>query len=155
MKKIPISLTEKQKTTLKEKRDTEKLTKRQRDRIDILLLCDRNKKAKDIADFLDIGPDKIWRVKRRFLEGGLDMALSEDPRPGQPKKYTPEHETTLVALACSETPEGRSRWTIELLTEALRKEEKECSDISKGMVRLMLKKTNTSLGGEKCGVSET
>lgn len=154
MKRLTIFLNEEEEKFLEEKRSRERLTKRERDRIEILLLCQRRKRECDIADFLGIGTDKVWRVKKRFQEGGIEKALSEDPRPGQPRKYTQEHETSLVAIVCTNPPKGRSTWTLDLLKEALQKEQEGCAGVSRETVRLMLKKTMLSLGNKRCGALE-
>ena len=57
----------------------------------------------------------VYRTKRRFVEGNLEAALSEEPRPGASRKLTGKEEALLVATACSSPPAGRARWTLELL----------------------------------------
>ena len=98
----------------------------------------RGKSEKDIADFLDVDTTTIWRVKKRYLEEGVESAIREKPRSGQPVKYNQDHKTELTAIACSEAPEGREKWTIELLTEKMRSDVDGCKDISKETVRLYL-----------------
>src|SRR3979411_1469780 len=61
----------------------------------------------------------VYRTKRRFVEGNLERALSEDPRPGAERKLTGKEEALLVATACASPPEGRARWTLELLAGAM------------------------------------
>ena len=70
-----------------------------------------------IAISIAVGEFQRWtRTKRRFVEGNLDLALSEEPRPGMaPRKLSGKQEALLVATACSNPPEGRARWTLELL----------------------------------------
>jgi len=84
-------------------------------------------------------------VKTRFLEHGVEYALIDNERSGQPKKYTTDHEAELIALACGPAPEGRRRWTIRLLVEELQKKE-GFETITFGTVRSILKKTHSSLG---------
>ena len=57
----------------------------------------------------------MLRGKRRFVEGNLERALSEEPRPGAERKLTGKEEALLVATACANPPAGRARWTLELL----------------------------------------
>src|SRR3954452_4084041 len=64
---------------------------------------------------LGVGGSTVYRTKRRFVEGNLDKALHEEPRPGAARKLSAQEEALLVATACSRPPEGRARWTIELL----------------------------------------
>jgi transposase len=68
-----------------------------------------------MAQSLGVGGSTVYRTKRRFVEGNLDKALHEEPRPGAARKLTGQEEALLVATACSRPPEGRARWTIELL----------------------------------------
>jgi transposase len=66
-----------------------------------------------------VGGSTVYRTKRRFVEGNLERALSEDPRPGAERKLTGKEEALLVATACASPPEGRARWTLEFLAEAM------------------------------------
>jgi hypothetical protein len=61
----------------------------------------------------------IIGTEGRFVEGNLERALSEDPRPGAERKLTGKEEALLVATACANPPKGRARWTLELLAEAM------------------------------------
>lgn len=146
MNKISIKLSKKETEFLTNKKNTEKLSKRARNRIDILLLSHKGKKVQEIAEFLQISPDTIWRTKKKYIEEGIECVLSEKPRPGQPKKYDIRQETEITALACAEPPQGRERWTLELLTKKVRKSVKGCRTINRETIRLMLKKTNVSPG---------
>jgi putative transposase len=118
---------------------------RQINRANILLLLNKGKKVRDIVDFLDVERTTVWRTGKRYLESGMQMALEELERPGQPVKYTIKHQTELVALACSKSPTGSRRWTIHSLTETLKKKE-GFDTINRETVRLILKKTNVNLG---------
>jgi putative transposase len=151
MKKITISLSEEEERTLKKKRGEEKLSKRERNRIEILLQCHRGKSEKEIGDFLEVTADTIWRVKKRHKEEGVESAIQEKPRSGQPRKYSIHHETELVSIACSEAPEGSSQWTLGLLQKQMRAVQ-GCETINRETIRLILKKTNVSLGSRRCGV---
>ena len=62
-----------------------------------------------------VGGSTVYRTKRRFVEGNLEAALNEEPRPGGERKLTGKQEALLVATACSAPPKGRKRWTLELL----------------------------------------
>jgi hypothetical protein len=61
----------------------------------------------------------VYRIKRRFVEGNLERALAEEPRAGASRKLTGKEEALLVATACSSPPEGRARWTLQLLAGAM------------------------------------
>jgi len=111
----------------------------------ILLWLHKGKKMAEIEELLDVERTAIWRTKKNYLENGLNQAIKDNPRPGQPKKYNQKHEAEIIALACSDPPEGRQRWTLELLaTEA--KKSTGIETINRESIRLILKKTNVSLG---------
>jgi transposase len=75
--------------------------------------------ATKIGRTLVVGGSTVYRTKRRFVEGNLERALSEEPRPGAERKLTGKEEAMLVATACANPPEGRARWTPELLADAM------------------------------------
>lgn len=111
----------------------------------ILLKSDEGKTDKEIADLLYIGEETVRRVRQRYCHDGLELALHGKPYPKGEPSLTDEQEAYLVALACSDPPEGRSRWTVELLTERMMSDQ-VVESISREKVRLTLKKTNSSLG---------
>ncbi|HJX21452.1 MAG TPA: IS630 family transposase, partial [Steroidobacteraceae bacterium] len=88
-------------------------------RAQILLAADAGVSDEDIALSVGVGGSTVYRTKRRFVEGNLERALSEEPRPGAARKLTGKEEVLLVATACSSPPTGRARWTLELLADAL------------------------------------
>jgi transposase len=88
-------------------------------RAQILLAADAGCSDEEIARTVAVGGSTVYRTKRRFVEGNLERALSEDPRPGAERKLTGKEEALLVATACANPPEGRSRWTLELLADAM------------------------------------
>ena len=145
MKRTNFTLTDKDVEFLKVFKQQEGRSLREINRANILLLLHKGKQALEIAEFLDIGRNTVSRTKQRFLVEGLPAALEEEYRSGQPRKYTTEHEAELIALACSKAPSGRVRWTLELLQQNLQKQE-GFETVNKESIRLMLKKTNVSLG---------
>src|SRR5437660_7917272 len=84
-------------------------------RAQILLAADAGSSDEEIARAVAVGGSTVYRTKRRFVEGNLERALSEDLRPGAGRKLTGKEEALLVATACSNPPAGRARWTLELL----------------------------------------
>ena len=84
-------------------------------RAQILLAAQAGVPDEAIATSVAVGGSTVYRTKRRFVEGNLERALSEEPRPGAERKLSGKEEALLVATACSTPPEGRARWTIELL----------------------------------------
>ena len=99
-----------------------------------------------IAEGLEAGRATIERVRKEFVEEGLDAALERRrPRRVYPRKLDGDGEAHLVALACQKPPEGRSRWTLQLLADRM-VELSYVEEISYQTVRRALKKTNSSLG---------
>jgi transposase len=88
-------------------------------RAQILLAADAGVSDDDIATSIAVGGSTVYRTKRRFVEGDLETALSEEQRLGAERKLTGKEEALLVATACSNPPEGRARWTLELLAGAM------------------------------------
>jgi len=84
-------------------------------RAQILLATDAGMPDETIARSLAVSGSTVYRTKRRFVEGDLARALDEEPRPGAARKLSGPEEALLVATACSSPPEGRARWTLELL----------------------------------------
>lgn len=123
----------------------------------ILLNCDEGEGSEQrlgseaVASVLHVSSKKIERVKKRFVEEGLEVALGG--RQGQrayERKADGEFEAHLVALACSEPPEGYSQWSLRLLAD--RAVELEYIDsVSYETVRRVLKKTRSSLGRRSGG----
>lgn len=142
---VRIKLSKKELNYLAKEKVKGNLSVRKFNRINILLLLNKDKKNSEIEDFLDVDRITIWRTKNRYAERGIEAALEEDTRPGQPVKYSTDHEAKLAALACGPCPVGRKRWTIRLLTETL-KSKAGFETLNRETVRLGLKKMNVSLG---------
>ena len=109
----------------------------------ILLALDKGKKHEEIKEFYNVSRITIWRVKNKYHEFGVEEAIKEEPRPGQPKKYNDTDNAEIIAMAFSNAPDGRSRWTIRLLEQKLND---NGIMINRESIRLLLKKTNVSLG---------
>lgn len=95
----------------------------------------------------------IYRTRKRYLEGGLERALYEKSRPGNPRLLDEVGEATLVALSCADTPHGEERWTLTMLAERLVKLG-VVDSISADTVGRVLKKTHSSRGRSNTGVSQ-
>jgi transposase len=99
-----------------------------------------------IAEALEVGLSTVHRLRQRLVEEGLDAALMRRPsRQVHPRKLDGEMEARLIAFACAEAPEGRARWTMQLLADRL-VELKVVDRISDETVRRTLKKINSSPG---------
>jgi putative transposase len=104
----------------------------------------------EIAESFHLGLSTVHRTRQRFVEEGLTVALSEQPRPGRTRSLSGKQEAFIVALACSTPPKGRRRWTLELLTDRLI-ELKQVEQISPVTVHRVLKKTTSNRGCAKSG----
>jgi Homeodomain-like domain len=115
----------------------------------ILLLTDEGQKkkkgTKEIASALLCSMPTVTNIRKKFSEGRIENALYDKPRPGARPKITGEIEAQLTMLACSAPPEGRARWTLQLLADKL-VELKLVDSISDVAVMHRLKKMNLSLG---------
>ena len=101
------------------------------------------------AQALSLSERTVSRTRRRFVEAGLDAALYERPRSGVPLKYDANAQATIIATACTPTPEGLEHWTLAALTE--RVIELGLNGVSRETVRRTLKKTNCSLIASNTG----
>ena len=113
----------------------------------ILLLADEGKTDAEIAEALHTSRPTVQRIRKRFVEGGLDNALNERPRIGGRlrKKLDQKGLAVLETLARSEPPAGRKRWTMQLLADRL-VELRIVDSISDETVRKACKKRDLSLG---------
>lgn len=85
----------------------------------ILLLADEGHSDDEILNVLKVSKSTVARIRKRYCQEGLDFALSERPRSGAPPKIDAELEAQVTLIACSEPPEGRSKWTLRLLADRL------------------------------------
>ena len=106
-------------------------------RAQILLAADAGASDEEIATSVGVGGSTVYRTKRRFVLGNLEAALSEEPRPGAERKLSGKQEALPVATACAKPPEGRARWTLELLADEMVKLT-EHADLSRETVRRRL-----------------
>ena len=114
-------------------------------RAQILLLADENRTDQAIAQALHVGASTVERTRRRFVEEGLEAALSERARRGAARKLDAKQEAYLIALACSAAPNGKKRWTMQLLADRMvALDQVDC--LSDETVRRTLKKTRLSPG---------
>jgi len=157
MKKYTVTLTEDEREVLGKLASRGKNKSQKILNALILLGCDEGELQRkrstneEMARVLNISMKKIDRVKKRFVEEGFDIALNG--RKGErvyAKKVDGDFEAHLVALSCSNPPEGFARWSLRLLADRV-VELNYIDSISHEAVRRILKKTNSSLGGKKDG----
>lgn len=108
----------------------------------ILDLLHRGQSPADIAPLLQISQQTVFNVKRRYRDGGLQAALYDQPRSGRPIEIDGKQRAKVTALACSQPPAGRARWTLRLLADKA-VELGHCQRLSHTKARQILKKTNS------------
>lgn len=118
----------------------------------ILLLVAEGLTDAAIAAVLQTNHSTVERTRQKYQAGGLDVALTERPRPGREPKLDGRQEAFLIALACSAPPEGRTCWTMQLLADQMVTLQ-QVDAISDETIRLRLKKIRSSPGSAKNGVS--
>src|SRR3989338_5073501 len=90
----------------------------------ILLFIDEGRGEVETTKLLRIGRTTVWRVVNRYLSEGAPARLLERPRPGQPKKSPEKDEVEISAWPSSNAPDGRRRWTLQLLVEELHQQDR-------------------------------
>jgi len=114
-----VELTDDERNHLLELTRSGKLGARKMKRAQILLAADKRLTDAEIAAALPAGTSTVYRTRRRFIEGGVDHALSESPRTGGSRKLSASNVALLIATVCSAPPEGRARWTLELVADEM------------------------------------
>jgi transposase len=147
-KKYRVRLTADQRARLERLTSSGTIKVRQYKRARVLLLADEahphmGKSDEQIAAQVEISPGTAYRVRRRFVEEGLEAALTERPRPGKPRTFNGVQRAQITALACSEPPAGYARWSLRLLADKV-VELGIVDSISHDTVGEILKKTNSS-----------
>ena len=147
--KKEIRLNEEDRQELQKMNKSGKHSARVLGRARVLLLLDQSqgkgKKPKEIAEAMMISMSTVYNIKNRYLEGGVEQAINERPRPGAAPKITGEVEARLLAITCSDAPEGHERWTLRLLADKL-VELELVESISHVAVGEVLKKMKSSRG---------
>lgn len=109
----------------------------------ILLLADEanGKTDQKISDALDVCLATIFNIRRRYSQEGLERAIGEEARSGQPPKFKGKAAAKITAIACSAPPDGHARWSLRLLADRI-VELKIVKSISHQSISNILKKTN-------------
>jgi transposase len=140
-KKYIINLNDDEREQLLEMTRKGELKARKFKRAMILLKADEGLSDPQIIAALNVSRPMVERIRKRFVTGGLDRALNEDPRPGQRRKLDGRSEAHLIAIACTQPPAGHDHWAMRLLADKL-VELEIVESISHETVRQTLKKTN-------------
>lgn len=133
-----VTLEPQQKKRLEDMHQKGRWSPRELKRATILLNCHNHTELSnsDIAQKVSVGREMVRRIRRRFLAEGLETALFDRPRPGQPRRLTDKDEAHIIATACTEVPAGYDHWTLKLLVKDLKKKRKKVT--SRESVRQVL-----------------
>lgn len=148
--KYAIQLNDEQRAELEQLTRTGKAAARVQNRSRILLMADKGKSDAEIVDALSISKPTVERIRRLYCTEGLHRSLYDKKKPGRPPVHTGETEAGLTMLACSTPPDGRARWTLQLLADQM-VVLGYTEYISDTKVLEILKKTNSGPGRRKNG----
>ena len=149
-KRYRVTLTEEERERLEGLTRKGRASARMVRRAQTLLLADEGRTDEAIAAALHVGVSTVERTRRRCVEEGPDATLTERPRPGARPKLGPKERAFVVALACTKPPEGRARWTMQLLADRV-VELQVVPDITDEAIRLLLRRTRSSRGSTSSG----
>jgi transposase len=144
-KKWKVRLTEEERQTLQEMLRKGSHASRVLNRARILLWAHEDRYDYEIAERVGVTPATVANVRKRYAQGGLEAALYDRPHPGRPPRLDGHQEAYLIALVQSAPPEGRQRWTLQLLADRL-VALGVVDGISAETVRQVLKKQTQALG---------
>lgn len=148
--KYPIDLTETERAELEAIVKTGRQAARVRRRAQTLLWSDAGKSDLEIAQLHGVRPLTVAMTREKWVK---EKRITDQPKPGREKKLDGKQEAFLVALACSDAPDGREHWTMQLLADKLVELKVIDTPISDETVRRTLKKTNYNLGAKNNGAS--
>ena len=139
--KKPVHLKGNERKYLKQIISKGKEKSRKLTRSRILLMADAKKKDIEIINALETTRNTVRQIRKRYVDEGLEAAINERPRIGGRRKFSGIQRAKITALACSEAPQGRSRWTLRLIADRV-VELGIAEEISYKSVGNILKKTN-------------
>lgn len=145
-----VDLEEQEKQALLEMVRKGTLPARRLGRAHMLLQAAEGKVDTAIAESLHVHVNTVGRTRRHFVEGGLEWALQERPRPGAARKLDGKQEAFLIALACSKAPAGREHWTMQLLADEMVRLA-VVDSVSDETVRRTLRMQRSSPGSRRSG----
>lgn len=148
--KYPVTLTAEDKSQLESVVKRGKHSRREIQRAQMLLWSAEGKTDLEIADLVGVVPLTVATTRERWAK---ERRIVDGAKPGRHKKLDGKQEAFLVALACSEAPAGRESWTMQLLADKLVELKVVDEPVSDEIVRVTLKKTNSSPGKKNNGAS--
>ena len=150
--KYKVELTQSERSALIETSGRGKPLARTVKRALALLKADAGRADREVAAAVSLSAATVARVRKRFVEAGVEAAINDRPRPGRGRKLNGRQEAHLVAITCSNAPEGHAHWTLQLLADQVVALE-FAGSVSLETVRQILKKTNSNPGRRKSGAS--
>lgn len=118
-KQFVVALSDEERSQLTEMTRKGVISARVMTRARLLLLADQQLKDDDVAERLGISHLTVASIRRKYVQGGFEVALFEKARPKPPPKLGPKETAILIAETCSEAPDGRAKWTMQLLADRL------------------------------------
>jgi len=149
-KRYKVELTDQERSDLLVLTRKGKASARRIKRALVLLRANEGATDERIVAGVGVGVATVERIRKRFVEEGLEEALSEKPRPPMPPKLQGKTEALLLALACSDVPVGRARWSMQMLADKM-VDLGAVDAISDETVRRTLKKARRSRGSASSG----
>lgn len=146
MRQTQLNLTEEDRRLVEAYRTKGLHHAREINRAHILAALDSGVPEQQIMAVLGVGRSAIWRTRRAFLQGGVEYAVHDAPRPGKPQQYGEAIAREIAVLLASRPPEGARRWTLDLLAQAAR-HRTGADHISRETVRRLLKSTPRPVRG--------
>lgn len=113
----PIQLTNDEIVYLNQFINTGKRSARAMKRAQILLHSHAGKTPAQICEMMSTSLATVYLTRQHYQQVGVQAAIEEKPRPGQPRRLSSEQEAALTVLACSEAPDGRAQWSVRLLAD--------------------------------------
>ncbi len=144
----PVALSKRERKELEKIVRSSESSHRERARAQVLLLSADGWSREDIARAAKTSTSTVGRVRRHYCLGGMDLAMNERPRPGGTPKLTAREEQRVIALACTDPPEGYARWSVRLLCDESAKR-KLIPPVSRETIRLILSEHDTKPWREK------
>jgi hypothetical protein len=148
--KYPVVLSEQEVEQLTDVLKRGDHRRRERERAQMLLWSAAGKTDLEIAALASVNPLTVANTRERWVK---EKRIADAPKPGRHKKLDGKQVAFLVALACSDAPEGRATWTLQLLADQLVELQVVEEPVSYETVRATLKKTHLSLGKKSSGAS--
>ena len=146
VRKYVVNLSREERRLLEEMIQNEAPRSRQVKHAKILLESDLGKSAVKVAGWVGVGHSTVERTRQRYAEGGLEAALNDKPRPGGMPKLDGKQQAFVIALACSDTPNGQERWSMQMLADKIVELGVVGKPVSHDTIGRVLKKVTSNRG---------